>query len=149
MEQLWANPLFASYEPDLPGHVQGQGISDQAFEPYDNGSALEYPVLNTMTTPNELASVRSNMLHSFDSSLPDCSQPHDLNSAGEARDTTATSMGPPTRTRKRKAQTLRAEDWEPYKSRVIELHIERNLPLPEVKDIMEKEFGLIAEYVSS
>ncbi|KAJ9636760.1 hypothetical protein H2199_007754 [Coniosporium tulheliwenetii] len=54
-------------------------------------------------------------------------------------------MGPPTNPRKRKAPTLRAEDWEPYKARIIELHIEQNRPLPEVKDTIEREFGFQAE----
>ena len=57
------------------------------------------------------------------------------------------SMGPPTRTRKRKAPTLRAADWEPYKARIIELHVDQtpSVPLKEVKDIMEREFGFVAE----
>lgn len=149
MEQSWADLPFDSYESDLSYHMQGQGIPDQAFEPYDNVSALGYPALNTTPIPEELASAHGNTLHSFDSSLPDYSQPRDFQSSSDARDITTSSMGPPTRIRKRKAQTLRAEDWEPYKARIIELHIERNSPLPKVKDIMENEFGFIAEYVSS
>lgn len=140
MEQLRADLPFAAYEPDLSYQVQ---------EPYDNESALEYPALDTIPTPEELASAHNNVLHSFDSSLPDTSQPPNFQSSSDARDTTASSMGPPTGTRKRKAPTLRADDWEPYKARIRELHIEQNLPLPEVKDIIKNEFGLIAEYVSS
>ncbi|PVH70226.1 hypothetical protein DL98DRAFT_388852, partial [Cadophora sp. DSE1049] len=48
--------------------------------------------------------------------------------------------GPLPRSRKRKAQTLRDEDWEPVKRRVIELHITQNIPLPEVKIRVEEEF---------
>ena len=44
----------------------------------------------------------------------------------------------PTNPRKRKAPTLRVEDWAPYKARVIELHIEQNKPLTEVKAELEK-----------
>ncbi|KAF2248169.1 hypothetical protein BU26DRAFT_519899 [Trematosphaeria pertusa] len=55
-----------------------------------------------------------------------------------------TAMGPPTQQRKRKAPTLRAEAWEPYKARIIELHITRSLPLKDVKTMME-DFGFIAE----
>jgi hypothetical protein len=62
---------------------------------------------------------------------------------------TRTSSVPPSETRKWKAQTLRVEDWEPYKSRIMELHIEQDLPLREVKDAIQKEFGLEAEYVCS
>jgi Clr5 domain len=42
---------------------------------------------------------------------------------------------------------LHASDWELYKARIIELHIKQDLPLKEVKDKIEKEFGFIAEYV--
>ncbi|KAF2807249.1 TPR-like protein [Mytilinidion resinicola] len=56
-----------------------------------------------------------------------------------------TSMGPPTKPRKRKAPTLRADAWEPYKARIVELHIARKLPLPEVKKRIEEEFGFTAE----
>ena len=56
-----------------------------------------------------------------------------------------TSMAPPTRVRKRKAPTLRDSDWEPYKDRIVHLHITQDKPLPEVKKIMEKEMGFTAE----
>jgi hypothetical protein len=45
--------------------------------------------------------------------------------------------------RKRKAPTLRADDWEPVKARVIELYIDRERPLPEVKEVVEQEFNSI------
>lgn len=48
--------------------------------------------------------------------------------------------GPLPRSRKRKAPTLRDEDWAPVKRRVIQLHIDKNIPLPEVKKQIEKEF---------
>lgn len=51
--------------------------------------------------------------------------------------------------RKRKAVTLRPDDWEPYKKRILDLHIEQNKPLPEVRQVMEKEYGFKAEYVAS
>jgi hypothetical protein len=50
------------------------------------------------------------------------------------------SMAPPPNQRKRKAPTLRHDDWEPVKARVIELHITQNRPLREVKEIVEEEF---------
>jgi hypothetical protein len=53
----------------------------------------------------------------------------------------------PSRPRKQKAPTLRAKDWEPYKTRIVGLHIEQNLPLKEVKDKIEQEFGFKAGYV--
>ncbi|KAF2820930.1 TPR-like protein [Ophiobolus disseminans] len=57
----------------------------------------------------------------------------------------ASPMGPPDRPRKRKAATLRADDWEPYKKRILDLHIEQKKSLPEVRQIVEKECGFKAE----
>ena len=68
----------------------------------------------------------------------------------------ATSSQPPpphpdhiadTRPRKKKARTLRETDWEPYKDRIIQLHHVEKRPLPEVRILIEQEFGFIAEYV--
>ena len=64
--------------------------------------------------------------------------PHSFSNVGEIA--AAPMAPPPPRTRKRKAPTLRADDWEPVKSRVIELHITQKLPLQEVKKIVETEF---------
>ena len=50
---------------------------------------------------------------------------------------------PPSRPRTRKAPTLRREDWEPVKARVIELHIAQNLSLPETKKFIDVEFKAI------
>jgi hypothetical protein len=50
------------------------------------------------------------------------------------------SMPPPPNPRKRKAPTLREEDWEPVKERVIELHVNQDIPLNKVMDIIEEEF---------
>jgi hypothetical protein len=55
------------------------------------------------------------------------------------------SMDPPAPSRKKKAPTLRASDWEPYKARIIELHIVQNLSIPNVRSIIEEEFGFKAE----
>jgi hypothetical protein len=62
--------------------------------------------------------------------------------------TSNAAMGPPTKTRKKKAPTLRAEAWEPFKSRILDLHIKQNLPLPAVKKCIEDEFQFTAEYVA-
>lgn len=50
--------------------------------------------------------------------------------------------------RKRKAPTLRADDWEPYKSRIVQLHITQGLSLNKVKGMITEEFGFAAEYVT-
>jgi hypothetical protein len=68
--------------------------------------------------------------------------------SGNIQLTQSTGNATTANTRKRKAPTLRVEDWEPYKARVIELHIDQNRPLPEVKAIMENS-GFKAEYVSN
>jgi hypothetical protein len=52
------------------------------------------------------------------------------------------------RSRKSKAATLHDEHWEPYKGRIIDLHITQNKPLPEVIDIM-KGHGLDAKQVGN
>jgi hypothetical protein len=39
-------------------------------EPYGNEPALEYPALDTIPTPEELASAHNNVLYLFDLSLP-------------------------------------------------------------------------------
>jgi len=60
----------------------------------------------------------------------------------------ASPMGPPARPRKRKAPTLRTNDWEPYKERILDLHITQKLPLPKVKQMIEEEYGFKAEYAA-
>lgn len=57
-------------------------------------------------------------------------------------------MRSPIKSRKRKAPTLKADAWEPYKARVIELHINQGMPLQKVKEIIENEFNFTAEYDS-
>ena len=56
---------------------------------------------------------------------------------------------PTLRTRKRKAPTLCAKAWEPYKARILDLHVANKLPLRDVKTMIEAEFGFSAEYVIS
>jgi hypothetical protein len=60
------------------------------------------------------------------------------------------AMGPPAqpRTRKRKAPTRRADAWEPYKCRILELHVIQGLPLLEAVQKIEDEYGFKAKYVA-
>lgn len=59
------------------------------------------------------------------------------------------SMAPPAlNPRKRKAPTLHADDWIPVKARIVELHLDENMPLPEVKGKIEQEFPFRATCVS-
>ncbi|KAI4952113.1 hypothetical protein J4E91_003575 [Alternaria rosae] len=48
------------------------------------------------------------------------------------------------RPRKKKSPTLRESDWEPYKDRIIQLHVVEKRPLPEVRDLIERKFGFAA-----
>jgi hypothetical protein len=59
----------------------------------------------------------------------------------------ASPMGPPAQPRKRKAPTLHANSWEPYKHRTLELHITQGLPLPQVRQKMADEYSFKAKYV--
>lgn len=52
---------------------------------------------------------------------------------------------PVAKRRKPKAPTLRNSDWEPHKSRILELYIEQNLDLQSVQKILKEEKGFYAE----
>ena len=143
---------FGSYDPDLSYLAQNHGTPGQAFEFHGNNSVLEDRASEILLPLGQIASTHNCVSHSFDPSpAPYTSQPQNFPPFNETKNTAAPSMGPPTRTRKRKAPTLHADDWEPYKARIIELHIERDPPFPlrKVKDIIETEFGFVAEYASS
>jgi hypothetical protein len=77
--------------------------------------------------------------------------PHHSESAGNTQSEYAAPAGstslmdPPARPRKRKAPTLRANDWEPYKERILQLHVEEELPLPKVMQLIEEEYSFKAE----
>ncbi|PVI02948.1 TPR-like protein [Periconia macrospinosa] len=57
----------------------------------------------------------------------------------------AEAMRPPVQLRKKKAPTLREKQWAPYKDRILQLHIEMKMSLPQVKKKMEEEYGFKAE----
>lgn len=50
-------------------------------------------------------------------------QSHQLQLSDNTNARNVQSMAPPPNPRKRKAPTLRQEDWEPVKARIVELHI--------------------------
>jgi hypothetical protein len=75
-------------------------------------------------------------------------QSQQLPISSRASDAAAQLMAPPPNPRKKKAPTLRVDDWKPVKARVIELHITQKLPLPEVKKIVERDLpGFTATWV--
>ena len=140
-------PVFG--ELDLSYLIQSPYVSQQAYELYGsnlapNGSALQMQPLDGQLTPGQ-----THIPHSFHPPPAlHIHAPHIVESFGDAQAIPAIPMGPPTKPRKRKAPTLRADAWEPYKARIVELHIRQGLPLREVREIIMKEFGFTAEYVS-
>lgn len=147
-------PTFDEY---LSYPIQGYSVPALGHWLHDDSSMLEASASETLPIVPHLAFTQSYMPHWFDpSSTPYPSQLHNEQLLSDsqhipitAMDPSTTTMGPPTNPRKRKAPTLRAEDWEPYKARIIELHIDDGLPLREVKDIIdrESESKFKAEYV--
>src|SRR5579871_6934804 len=131
-----------SWEPSsLDNHVQEHFLF-QEDQVMDLQSQLTLPQTNNPMLEQVNFFTNDGMLHSLNaySVTPQnsltCS--HSFSNAGVvSMEPTAAS---PPKKRKRKALTLRSEDWEPVKSRVIELHIVQNLPLPDVKKIIETEF---------
>ena len=148
MNPSTANPPFFG-ELDLSYSIQSPCVSQQAYELYGshlalNGSALQMQPLDGQLTPGQ-----THVPHSFHPSPAfHIHAPHIEESFGDAQTMPAIPMGPPTKPRKRKAPTLRADAWEPYKARIVELHIQQGLPLREVRENIMKEFSFNAEYVS-
>jgi hypothetical protein len=141
MEYLSArDPIFDGVWPSYP--VESLGVPEQAYELHSNDSVLDVPA--------------SDIPHTFDSSaglyanqLQNALQFGDVQSVPITQPLPTSLMEPPAKKRKKKVPTLRADAWEPYKARILKLHIEENRPLLEVKDTIEREFKFKAEYVSS
>ncbi|KAH7204599.1 hypothetical protein DER44DRAFT_429573 [Fusarium oxysporum] len=82
---------------------------------------------------------------SFIQGLQDASSTDNMDGLGAAQITPTSTTGPPRRSRKKKAPTLRDEDWEPFKDRILELYETQKLPLEKVKNMIEEEFGFTAQ----
>jgi hypothetical protein len=120
---------YSSQTPsDIPRAYEPDGIQ------FAFGSALQAQHPGSGYTGSSMPSpaVRNNAVHNVALS-------------NSAQNSSAPSMGPPSRPRKRKAPTLRADDWEPYKARVVELYVNQGLALKKVKEKIEEEFGFTAE----
>ncbi|OCL06080.1 hypothetical protein AOQ84DRAFT_441071 [Glonium stellatum] len=167
-------PVFGSHAPDPSYFMQSHVGPGQTFQPYSTSMGFEDAASEPLPPLGQLTSAHNYTSHnigpspapynpdppltSYNFGPPPAPYTFDPRSApyinpqqndppsSDAQRTAAPSMGPPARPRKRKAPTLRADEWEPYKARVIELHIERDppLPLPKVKDAIEAEFGFVA-----
>ena len=152
MEFSMDNPFLFSHhqlEPSYP--MEMQMLLNQATE-----SSGIYPIFEELASEDLPPPVPPISGHSHTSPvsnpLPPLDHPNQaqgLQLPSDAQDIAAPPIPPPTKTRKRKAPTLTADAWNPYKDRIVELHIEQNLPLSKVKETMEKEFGFTAEYVFS
>ena len=155
-------PDLSMYSPDS---FYRNNTFGENFEPYGNDPELGYSVLEPLNAAGQLdqTSELVSNLPVLENSVPDSTLNHtshwlnpfsglDNSQLPNIQDTSnppsshSASMNPPSRPRKRKAPTLRAEDWEPYKARIMELH---NLPLTEIKDKIEQEYGFKAECVLS
>ncbi|EMT63098.1 Kinesin light chain 2 [Fusarium odoratissimum] len=82
---------------------------------------------------------------SFIQGFQDASSTDNMDGLGPAQITPTPTTGPPRRSRKKKAPTLRDEDWEPFKDRILELYETQKLPLEKVKNMIEEEFGFTAQ----
>ncbi|UZP36506.1 hypothetical protein NXS19_004322 [Fusarium pseudograminearum] len=132
-----SRPIFPDLSEWFPHDQQLQFI-------YGTSHSNNRPDLHN-AVPTQVSSDQPGELHMHSlSQEPVVSVPRDTASLNDA-ELTATPMGPPPKSRKKKAPTLRAKDWEPYKARILELHDEQNLPLPRVKTMIEEEFEFIAE----
>jgi hypothetical protein len=135
-----SSSAYSQWAP-LDSHNQGGYLSGQVVQIYGNTTAsygnaftghqmslfLEPTPNNTFPIPQQVPISVSTDANVQSMAPPPSPQP----------------MAPPPNPRKRKAPTLREEDWDPVKARIIELHITQNVPLAEVKRIVEQEFKLI------
>lgn len=128
--------LAASYLTQIPD-------ATQAHESYDTLFALDGLPSQVQGLERQVTAGQDHVSHPLNMSQ---GIRYNGGSSHDAQALSATSMGPPTKTRRRKAPTLRAEDWEPYKARILELHVTQGLPLPTVKEKIKEEFGFSAEY---
>ncbi|KAF5669928.1 kinesin light chain 2 [Fusarium denticulatum] len=82
---------------------------------------------------------------SFIQGLQDGSSVDNMDGLGAAQITPTATTGPPRKSRKKKAPTLRDEDFEPFKNRILELYETQKLSLQKVKTVIEEEFGFTAQ----
>lgn len=82
---------------------------------------------------------------SFIQGLQDGSSVNNMGDPGAAQVTSTPTAGPPRKSRKKKAPTLRDEDFEPFKDRILELYETKKLSLEKVKSMIEEEFGFTAQ----
>jgi hypothetical protein len=125
-------------------------IEQQAYGSHGVHPALDGSVSQWQAPYGQFMTDQNHVLHPLN--LPQESLIHSPQNAGsfgdigDTRTMPATPMGPAPKRRKKKAPTLRAKAWEPYKARILELHVTQKLSLEKVKKKIEEEFGFTAEY---
>lgn len=132
-------------EPHLYFPIWSPDISQPNLELYGSDMDLDLPSQTLPTEGHLTTEQSSNSYTVYPSPALHTHTNHEAESFGDVHTMPAISMGPPTKGRKRKAPTLRADAWEPYKDRILELHITQKLPLREVKERISSEFGFTAE----
>ena len=147
MDSLIAHqPGFGELDISYP--IQGPHVSQQVYELYDDHMELDNLSSQPLPTDGQDTTGYSSVLHSLHpSSALHTDTPYNAEFVGGTQTVPVVPINPPTKLRKKKAPTLRAGDWEPYKPRIIELHIAKKLPLREVQKKLEEEFSFTAEYV--
>lgn len=144
------NAFLPSNGPDFPRNIHAQSLPNPVHEAYSMYSMPGRPVSGAASPSQHRDSSHNSLSGSYGpASTPHLAHlcPSDQLSS-DNRDNGISDMGPPKKPRKRKVPTLRADAWEPYKARILELHKARKKPLREVKEILERECGFSAEYVS-
>jgi hypothetical protein len=154
-------PDLAPTYPSQPysQHFEYQNVpaAQQSFGPYRvDQTSVTSSTWQAQSFCGPAASTQHHVQQPFGSRVP-CSgdEPVATGFLGNSQltSTISTALAPPIhpqeRTRKRKAATLRAADWEPYKKRILDLHNVQNLPLSKVKQVMEEEYGFHAEYATT
>jgi hypothetical protein len=151
--------LAPAYQPqlELPHTRYYNAPAQQLYRPYGADQTFAFAVQaqhsggSVTTTPNHnqrpstLPAWQPDVAHSG-AVLTSTSRPASTSAASTGP---ASSMRPPDRPRKRKAATLREEDWKPYKKPILDLHIEQKVPLQKVRELIVEKYGFKAEYVAS
>jgi hypothetical protein len=119
-----------SYSQQESCPLQYQYNPNQAIESAYVGSAQDRFALEHAPSAEQKSTIyRPYVSHTLESILPSSSndEQHSLQLRTTGLGITSSSMDPPPKKRKRKAPTLHADVWDPYRSRILELHRSRGL----------------------
>jgi len=138
------------YHRPLPQQIHGPYGIDGAFA---FTQEAQLPCGRFATTQNhvpQLFGLSTGLFHhaQYDAELASSGSFESGFAASTASAAPTSPMGPSARPRKRKAPTLRADDCEPYKKRILDLHATQKLPLPKVRQRMKEEYGFKAGYAT-